>query len=130
MKAHYFILFIIITMTSSISTAHETVVEPLLKKTIPNLENQETLMLTVTLPPGEKPGKHRHNAHTFVYVLQGSVIMQVQGGERTTLKAGDTFYETPDDVHTVSMNASDTEEAKFLVFLIKEVGAAVTVPVQ
>ena len=86
-------------------------------------------MLTVEYPPGISSPKHRHNAHTFVYVVEGSVIMQVEGGERVLLGPGQPFYETPDDIHVVSMNASMTESAKILVFLVKRQGVPLTVPV-
>ena len=85
-------------------------------------------MLTVEYPPGGASAPHRHNANTFVYVLEGSVVMQVAGGKELTLKAGDTFYESPTDIHSVSRNASATQRAKFLVLVVKDQGAPVTVP--
>ena len=109
--------------------AQEQTVTPLFQTNLNDLQNREGLMLTVDLPPGSDSAKHRHNAHTFVYVLEGAVVMQVEGGERKELQAGDTFYETPDDIHTVSMNASDTEPAKILVFFVKQQGAPVSIPV-
>jgi quercetin dioxygenase-like cupin family protein len=78
-----------------------------------------TTMVTVEYPPGGSSPEHRHNAQTFVYVLEGSIVMQVKGGKEVTLGPGETFYESPDDVHTVSRNASTTKPAKFLVFLLK-----------
>jgi quercetin dioxygenase-like cupin family protein len=87
-------------------------------------------ILTVDYAPGESSAQHRHNAHTFVYVLEGSVIMQVKGSDAVTLSAGQTFYENPDDIHSVSKNASDTEPATILVFFIKESKAPPTVPVK
>lgn len=87
-------------------------------------------LLTVEFAPGEVSAPHRHNAHTFVYVLEGAVVMQVQGGEAKTLTAGQTFYENPDDIHTVANNASDTEPAKILVFFIKDSDAPASIPVQ
>ena len=110
------------------AAAHEASVTPLLQEKLDDLKNQEGLMLVVEYPPGVKSASHRHHAHTFVYVLAGSVVMQVMGGERKVLKAGETFYETPADVHTVSENASTTEPAKILVFMVKEQGAPATVP--
>ena len=77
-------------------------------------------MVTVEYAPGASSAEHRHNAHTFVYVLEGSVTMQVKGGKEVTLGPGQTFYESPEDVHTVSKNASSTKPAKFLVFFVKE----------
>jgi Cupin domain len=85
-------------------------------------------MLTVEYPPGGSSASQRHNASTFVYVLAGSVVMQVAGGPETTLQVGDTFYESPADIHLVSRNASDSEPAKILVFFVKDVGAPSTVP--
>ena len=87
-------------------------------------------MLTVEYPAGGTSPSHRHNAHTFVYVLEGSVVMQVKGGNEVTLGPGETFYESPSDVHSVSRNASTTKPAKFLVFFVKEKDAPATVPAQ
>jgi quercetin dioxygenase-like cupin family protein len=91
-------------------------------------DNPELLVLEVNLEPGQESEPHRHNGYVFVYVLKGRVNMQVAGGKIVTLAAGETFYENPNDVHTVSQNASDTEAAKFIVYIIKAVGAAVTTP--
>lgn len=91
-------------------------------------DNQEVAMLTVEFQPGESGSPHRHNAHTFVYVLEGSIVMQVKGKEAKVLNPEDTFYETPDDIHTVGKNASNTEKAKFLVFFIKAKGDPILVP--
>ena len=85
-------------------------------------------MVTVEYAPGESSAEHRHNAQTFVYVLEGSVVMQVKGGEEVTLGPGETFYESPDDIHTVSKNASSTMPAKFLVCFVKQKGAPATAP--
>jgi len=99
-------------------------------KVLPPLPpNQEMLVLEVTLAPGQVGAAHRHNAHTFVYVLEGHVQMAVAGGEVLTLGPGEMFYESPDDVHAVSSNASQTEPAKILVHMLKTVGAPVSVPV-
>jgi quercetin dioxygenase-like cupin family protein len=101
---------------------------PLLTKPLIGLSGQEATMLTVELPPGADSPPHRHNANTFVYVLQGTVVMQVAGGAAQTLTVGQTFYESPSDVHTVSRNPSKTETAKILVVMVKPVGAPITVP--
>ncbi len=85
-------------------------------------------MITVEYPPGSIDPIHRHNAHAFIYVLEGSIIMQVKGGKEVTLTPGQTFYEGPDDVHVVGRNASSTKPAKFVVFFIKDKGAPVVVP--
>ena len=84
-------------------------------------------MITVVYPPGAADPTHRHNAHGFIYVLEGSIVMQVKGGKEVTLKPGQSFYEGPDDIHTVGRNASQTESAKFLVFLVKDIGAPVLI---
>ena len=87
-------------------------------------------MLQVELAPGEASPVHRHNANVFVYVLAGSVVMQVKGGAAMTLQAGQTFYEAPEDVHVVGRNASQTETAKFLVFFVKNKGAPPMLPAE
>lgn len=99
-------------------------------KDLTGIMGKEGSMVTVEYAPGGSSSEHRHNAHTFVYVLEGSVAMQVKGGKEVTLGPGQTFYESPDDVHTVSKNASNTKPAKFLVFFVKEKGAPATVPVK
>lgn len=101
-------------------------VTTLLTRALPDIEGKEVTMLTVEYPPGASSPPHRHDANTFVYVLEGSVIMQVDGGKEVTLEPGDTFYESPADVHRVSRNASATRPAKFLVFFVKNAGAATT----
>ena len=105
-------------------------VTPLMGEDLAGLPGKEGVMLTVEYAPGASSGKHRHNAHTFVYVLEGAIVMQVAGGEAVTLGPGQTFYESPDDIHLVSKNASDSQPAKFLVFFVKDKGAPPTVPVQ
>jgi quercetin dioxygenase-like cupin family protein len=99
-------------------------------KDLAGLPGKEGVMLTVEYAPGASSSKHRHNAHTFVYVLEGSIVMQVEGGDAVTLGPGQTFYESPEDIHSVSKNASNAHPAKFLVFFVKEKGAPPVVPVQ
>jgi quercetin dioxygenase-like cupin family protein len=108
----------------------DATVTPLLSKEFANLPGKEGLMITVVYPPGGVDPVHRHNAHAFVYVLEGTIIMQVKGGKEVTLGPGQTFYEGPNDVHMVGRNASKTEPAKFVVFLVKDKGAPVLVPVK
>ena len=110
--------------------AEEAKINPLMTKELTGLANKEATMLLVEYAPGGSSERHRHNAHTFVYVLEGSIVMQVEGGEAVTLGPGQTFYEAPTDVHTVSKNASDAQPAKFLVFFVKDQGAPVLVPAQ
>jgi quercetin dioxygenase-like cupin family protein len=105
-------------------------VTPLLTKDLTGMTGKEGTMVTVEYAPGASSAEHRHNAHTFVYVLEGSIVMQVKGGKEVTLGPGQTFYESPEDVHTVSNNASSTKPAKFLVFFVKEKGAPASVPVK
>jgi quercetin dioxygenase-like cupin family protein len=112
------------------AVAEGPTVIPLLGKDLAGLPGKEGVMLTVEYAPGASSSKHRHNAHTFVYVLEGSVVMQVEGGAAVTLGPGQTFYESPEDIHSVSKNASDSHPAKFLVFFVKEKGAPPVVPVQ
>jgi quercetin dioxygenase-like cupin family protein len=109
--------------------AHEPKVTPVLSKDLTDIPGKEGVMLTVEYPPGGSDQvPHRHNADGFVYVLEGSVVMQVKGGKEVTLVPGQTFYEGPDDIHVVGRNASQTKPAKFLVFLVKDKGAPVLVP--
>ena len=110
--------------------AQEAMVAELLSKDLTNLPGKEGLLITVEYPPGSSDPIHRHKAHAFVYVLEGSVVMQVRGGKQVTLTPGQTFYEGPDDVHVVGRNASGTKPAKFVVFLVKDKGAPVVVPAQ
>jgi quercetin dioxygenase-like cupin family protein len=106
----------------------EAKVTPLLSKELTDIPGKEGLMITVEYPPGASDPIHRHNAHAFVYVLEGSIVMQLRGGKEVTLTPGQTFYEGPNDVHVVGKNASQTKPAKFVVFLVKDKGAPVLVP--
>jgi quercetin dioxygenase-like cupin family protein len=114
---------------SSPLAAQQAVVTPLMTKELPDVPGKEGLMLMVEYPPGSSDPVHRHNADTFVYVLEGSIVMQVKGGKQVTLTPGQTFYEGPDDVHVVGRNASTTKPARFLVLLVKKKGAPALVPV-
>jgi quercetin dioxygenase-like cupin family protein len=109
--------------------AEDAKVTPLMATDLAGLAGKEGTVLTVEYAPGGSTSAHRHNAHTFVYVLEGSIVMQIAGGKAVTLGPGQTFYESPDDIHTVSKNASDTQPAKFLVFFVKDKGAPPVVPV-
>ena len=108
--------------------AKEAKVTPLFSKDLMDLPGKEGLMIAVEYPPGSVDPIHRHNAHGFIYVLEGSIVMQVKGGKEVTLTPGQTFYEGPDDVHVVGRNASQTKPAKFVVFFVKDKGAPVLVP--
>lgn len=110
------------------ATPAEPIVTALMSKDLPDIPGKDALMLIVDYPPGAADPIHRHDAYGFVYVLEGSIIMQVKGGKEVTLTPGQTFYEGPDDIHTVGRNASQTEPAKFLVVLIKKQGAPALIP--
>jgi len=110
--------------------AQEPTVTPLTAKALADIPGKEVLMITVEYAPGGADPVHRHNANAFVYVLEGSVVMQVRGGAPVTLGPGQTFYEGPGDVHVVGRNASSTRPAKFVVFLLKDVGKPPVVPAQ
>ena len=112
------------------SMAQAADVTPLMAKDLTETPGKEVLMITVEKAPGGADPIHRHNAHGFIYVLEGSIVMQVEGGKEVTLTPGQTFYESPNDVHVVGRNASSTKPVKFLVFLIKDKGAPVLVPVK
>ena len=115
-------------MSSTLLLAQEAKVTELMSKDLTNLPGKEGLMIIVDYPPGSVDPIHRHNAHAFVYVLEGTIVMQVRGGTEVTLTPGQTFYEGPDDVHVVGRNASQTKPAKFVVFFVKDKGAPVLVP--
>jgi quercetin dioxygenase-like cupin family protein len=116
-------------MTSPVM-AQQPDVAPVMLRELTDIPAKEVLMLTVEYPPGGSDPVHRHDAHGFIYVLEGSVVMQVQGGNEVTLTPGQTLYEGPDDVHVVGRNASTTRSAKFLVILVKDKGAPTLVPVK
>lgn len=123
-RAFWFLTLLLMAAAPS----HASEVDVLYTRALENMpEDPEVRMLTVSYRPGEASEPHRHNANVFVYVLEGTVQMKVKGGATVTLSPGDTFQETPDDVHVLSANTSDTEPAKFLVFFIKEKGAPATI---
>jgi quercetin dioxygenase-like cupin family protein len=122
------IMFLLAFGAALPALAQTSTANSLFQTEVDDVSNQEIVVLEVRYPPGVKSASHRHNAHTVVYVLEGSVIMQVAGGEKKTLSVGEVFYETPDDIHSVSMNASDTEPARILVYFLKEKGAPITEP--
>jgi len=124
------ILLTLLCLIPSALMAQQPEVTSLMSKDLTDFPGKEGLMIMVEYPPGGSDPVHRHNAHGFIYVLEGSVVMQVKGGKETTLTPGQTFYEGPDDIHVVGRNASSTKPAKFLVLLIKDKGAPVFVPVK
>jgi quercetin dioxygenase-like cupin family protein len=122
------LLLLLASLVVDMAVAEEAKVTPLLSKELKESPGKEGLMLVVEYPPGNGDPIHRHNAHGFIYVLEGSVVMQVRGGKQVTLTTGQTFYEGPNDVHVVGRNTSSTRPAKLLVFLVKDKGAPVLVP--
>jgi len=134
MKVWYLVvalnLSIGLSLISGSATAQEAIVKSLMSKDLKDFPGKELLMITVEHAPGGSNPAHRHNAHAMLYVLEGSVVMQVKGGKEVTLTPGQTFYEGPDDIHIVDRNASKTQPAKFLVFLIKDKGAPALLPVK
>ena len=113
---------------SSTLMGQEAKVTNLFSKDLANIPGKEGVMMIVDYPPGSVDPIHRHNAHAFVYVLEGSIVMQVRGGKEVTLTPGQTFYEGPDDVHVVGRNASKIKPAKFVLVMVKDKGAPVLVP--
>ena len=130
---HRFLLAGALLLLSSAGTdaAQETTkVTSLMSRDLSDIPGKEGDMLIVEYAPGAVDPVHRHDANAFVYVLEGSVVMQVKGGEQVTLQPGQTFYEGPNDIHVVGRNASKTEPAKFLVVFIKNKGAPILTPVE
>lgn len=124
------IALVSLCLMTGTAIAQEAKVTPLMSKDLADYPGKEALMITVEHVPGGSNPAHRHNAHAFVYVLEGSVVMQLKGAEPVTLTAGQSFYEGLDDVHLVDRNASTTQPAKFLVVLIKNKGAPALLPPQ
>jgi len=121
-------LILLLACLASTTAAQEAKVTQLMSKDLTTFPGKEGLMITVEYPPGSKDPIHRHNAYGVIYVLEGSIVMQVRGGKEVTLTPGQTFYEGPDDVHVVGRNASQTKPAKFVVFFVKDKGAPLLVP--
>ena len=124
------ILVVLLSLIAGPLMAQEAKVTSLMSKDLKDFPGKEGLLITVEYPPGATDPIHRHNAHAFVYVLEGSIVMQLKGGKEVTLTPGQTFYEGPDDVHIVGRSADKTKPAKFVVFLVKDKGAPVLVPVK
>jgi quercetin dioxygenase-like cupin family protein len=123
------VLVLVCLMTGTL-LAQDAKVTELMSKDLPACPGKEGLMIAVEYPPGASDPVHRHYADAFLYVLEGTIVMQVKGGKEVTLKPGQTFYEGPNDIHVVGRNASKTKPAKFVVFLVKKKGDPVLVPVK
>jgi quercetin dioxygenase-like cupin family protein len=122
------LILMMVCLMSVTMEPKEAKVTQLLSKDLTDFPGKEGLMITVEYPPGSSDPVHLHNAHGFIYVLEGSIVMQVRGGKEVTLTPGQTFYEGPADVHVVGRNASQIEPAKFVVFFVKDKGAPILVP--
>ncbi len=121
------VLFLVFLISTTL-VAQEAKVAPLMSKDLTECPGKEGVMITVEYPPGHSDDIHRHNAYVFVYVLEGSVVMQVRDGKEVTLTPGQTFYEGPNDTHLVGRNASKTKSAKFVAFFVKTKGTPILVP--
>jgi quercetin dioxygenase-like cupin family protein len=134
MRAQHLLLVLVLSVSQCLISgtlmAQEVKVTSLMSQVMTDVSGKEGLLITVEYPPGGSDSIHRHDAHAYLYVLEGSVVMQVKGGKQVTLTPGQTFYEGSNDVHVVGRNASKTKPAKFLVFLVKDKGAPVLVPVK
>ena len=130
MKTLLKITLTLLCLMSGPLMAQEAKVTPLMSKDLAEFPGKEGLMIMVEYPPGSADPIHRHNAHAFLYVLEGSIVMQVKGGKQVTLTPGQTFYEGPSDVHTVGRNASTTKPAKFVVVLVKKKGVDAVLPAE
>lgn len=128
MKNIRLVIVLLFLSTGTVMAQPHAKVAELMSKDLAAVPGKEVLMITVEYPPGSVDPIHRHNAQAFVYVLEGTIVMQVKGGKEVTLKTGETFYEGPEDVHVVGRNASKTKPAKFVVILIKNKGTPVLVP--
>lgn len=124
------LMILLCLVAGPLPAAEEPKVAEVMSKDLKDYPGKEGLMLTVEYPPGGADPVHRHNAHAFVYVMEGTIVMQVKGGKEVTLKPGDTFYEGPSDIHVVGRNASKTQPAKFVFVLLKDKGAPALVPVK
>ncbi len=129
-KARALLLVCLSSNAAPALASPEAVVTPLVAKNLPELRGKEGAMILVEYPPGATDPIHRHDAHAFVYVLEGSIVMQLRGAAEVRLSPGQTYYEGPDDVHIVGRNASSTRPAKFVVFFVKNQGAPILKPVK
>ena len=129
---HRFLLAsaLLLSFAGSVAAQESAKVTSLMSRDLSDIPGKEGDMLIVEYPPGSVDPVHRHNANAFIYVLEGSVVMQVKGGEPVTLQPGQTFYEGPNDIHVVGRNASKTEPAKLLVVFVKNKGAPILTPVE
>jgi quercetin dioxygenase-like cupin family protein len=102
----------------------------LMTKDLADFPGKEALVYLIDYPPGTNNLPHRHDAHVFLHILSGQLNAQVKGGELTVLNPGDTYYESPNDIHIVSRNPSSTTPAKAILFMVHNKGAALSTPVK
>jgi quercetin dioxygenase-like cupin family protein len=121
-----FLMLLLLTSGAWAQDAPRSVGKDLMVKQLGDLAGQEAVVRANVYPPGTSNAPHRHNAHVFLHVLEGQLIVQLKGGQPVTLNAGDTYYEAPDDIHVASRNPSDTVPAKALIFMVKKIGAPST----
>jgi quercetin dioxygenase-like cupin family protein len=114
---------------SSQQPAPATKVTTLMKEVLAEFPGHEVIVITLDIPPGAVSPPHRHPGHhVFGYVLEGSYRIKLDQGPETVLSKGQTFHEAPGQLHAVSGNASQTEPAKVLAFMVAESGKPITVP--
>jgi len=123
-------ILLILFLLCSPLIAQDAKVDSLMSKPLTDIQGKEVKVLAVEYPPGGQDPVHRHNAHGFIYVLEGTIVMAVNGDQPVTLTAGQTFYEGPNDIHTIGRNASKTKPARLLVFLLKDKDAPILIPVK
>lgn len=128
-KGRQILLACAVLIAQHASAAPDAVVKELMTRDLPDIPGKEVLVISVDYPPGAVDPVHRHDAHAFVYVLEGSIVMGLKGGKEVTLTKGQTFYEGPEDIHTVGRNASNTQPARFIVTLVKPKNASFFIPV-
>jgi len=131
MKPHlYFGAYLAALLMLAAVPAQAADVKELFATDLADYAGKEGCMIEVSYPPGARDMVHRHDAHAFVYVLEGEIVMQLKGKPAVTIKAGQTFYEGPTDVHVVGRNVSNTEPARFVVVLLKAKAAPIFKPVK
>jgi quercetin dioxygenase-like cupin family protein len=122
------VLFLLFSLTAAVAAqdAPRAVGKDLMVKALPDFAGREGVVRANVYPPGASSPPHRHDAHVFLHLLEGELIVQVKGAQAVTLHAGDTYYESPDDIHVMSRNPSDSIPAKALIFMVKKIGAPAT----
>ena len=108
----------------------EDSVSVLMKQPLADMVGKVATMLTVAYAPGAASDPHVHPGSVFAYVLEGTVVTQLEGEQPVTYTKGQSWYESPKKPHMVSRNASVTESAKILMFLLSGKGEAIKVPVK